>query len=85
MPAGAPDGVMPPTLTAVNSTAITAVWGPPGRVNGPVGVVYQLQYRSANVPLQNVFSQSTGKLLHALLLLMQLTEKIIATSRRFCP
>ena len=62
MPAGVPDGVRPPQLTAVNSTAIMAVWGPPARINGPAvpGVLYQLQFRSENSPALSVFASPTS-------------------------
>jgi len=63
MPAGAPDGVLPPTLTAINSTAITAVWGPPGRINAPSvpGVIYQLQFRAPGSDVIDLFPQNTGE------------------------
>lgn len=62
MPAGAPDGVRPPTLTAVNSSAITAVWGPPERINAPdnPGVLYQLQFRYTTQIASNIYDENTG-------------------------
>lgn len=64
MPAGAPDGIRPPTLTAASSQSILAVWGPPSRINGPdtPGVFYQLYFRRAGVLSESdtIFPQFTG-------------------------
>ncbi|XP_078452070.1 usherin [Lampetra planeri] len=49
-PAGAPDGVQAPSLTAVNSTAVRATWGAPAPSSAPGELLYQLQMRRAGVP-----------------------------------
>nr|XP_032803561.1 usherin [Petromyzon marinus] len=49
-PAGAPDGVEAPSLTAVNSTAVRATWGAPAPSSAPGVLLYQLQMRRAGVP-----------------------------------
>ena len=62
MPAGAPDGIRSPTLTAVNSSAIRAAWGPPERINAPdsPGVLYQLQFRQTTQDVENIYDENTG-------------------------
>lgn len=78
MPAGAPDGIRSPTLTAVNSSAIRAVWGPPERINAPdsPGVLYQLQFRQTTQDVENIYDENTG---------MQLTcPSFFQSENRYC-
>ncbi|XP_071962430.1 usherin-like isoform X2 [Antedon mediterranea] len=50
MPAGSPDGVFPPVLTALGPTSIQAVWTSPGRNNAPGQALFQLLFRPTQQP-----------------------------------
>ncbi|XP_071494817.1 LOW QUALITY PROTEIN: usherin-like [Diadema antillarum] len=50
MPQGSPDGVFPPTLTATGPTSIQASWVEPARNNAPGDASFQLRYRLASQP-----------------------------------
>ncbi|XP_041469805.1 usherin-like [Lytechinus variegatus] len=60
MPTGTPDGVLPPMLTATGPTSIQATWDEPARNNAPGVPSFQLRYRPANQPGNqiDVFSNS---------------------------
>ena len=90
MPAGAPDGVRPPTLTAINSSAIRAVWGPPERINAPdsPGVLYQLQFRQTTQDVESIYDENTGIQLTCPFLLQSLIKyhtNLLQTSSNITP
>ena len=45
-----PDGVLPPTLLATGPTSIQATWTEPARNNAPGDPSFQLRYRLADQP-----------------------------------
>ncbi|XP_044147224.1 usherin [Bufo gargarizans] len=59
MPAGAPDGVLPPRLSSANPTSLQVVWSSPVRNNAPGLPNYRLQMRSTN-PTQKITEEFLG-------------------------
>ncbi|XP_045715406.1 usherin [Phyllostomus hastatus] len=50
MPPGAPDGVLPPRLSAAAPTSLQVVWSPPAHNNAPGSPRFQLQMRPGHSP-----------------------------------
>ncbi|XP_033110841.1 usherin-like [Anneissia japonica] len=62
MPAGSPDGVFPPVVSAIDATSIQAVWTAPGRNNAPGQPTYQLLFRPTQQPglQEELFASATS-------------------------
>ncbi|XP_039192169.1 usherin isoform X7 [Crotalus tigris] len=68
LPAGAPDGMLPPRLSSATPTSLQVLWSTPVRNNAPGLPRYRLQIRLKNYPENNteLFSKPTIYLRHIL-------------------
>ncbi|KAM5300669.1 usherin [Glossophaga mutica] len=76
MPPGAPDGLLPPRLSAAAPTSLQVVWSPPARNNAPGSPRFQLQMRPGHSAhgLLELFSSPSASLSYEVRDLQPYTE-----------